>query len=64
MTTIKLRQIKYISSCMGMKFGRTLDVKWLLVSIISTIYVFRIIILSTLKYITANCVAYVLDQKV
>ena len=49
---------------MGMKFGRTLDVKWLLVSIISTIYVFRIIILSTLKYITANCVAYVLDQKV
>jgi len=49
---------------MGMKLGRTFDVKWLLVSIISTICVFRIILLSILKYITVNCVAYVLDQKV
>jgi len=47
-----------------MKLCRTLDVKWLLVSIISTIYVFGIILLSILEYITANCVAFVLDQKV
>jgi hypothetical protein len=64
MTTIKLRQGKYISSCVDMKLVTALDVKWLRVSIISTIYVFRIILLSMLEYITGKCVDYVLDQRV
>jgi hypothetical protein len=61
MTTIKLRHSKYICSCVDTKLVRALDVKWLLVSTISTIYVFGIILLSILEYITGKCVTYVLD---